>query len=169
MESILLIGITTLLILAVATEIYIINYYKQSFNVSLSFENSFEHIKLPVVRLKSGNTVINFLVDSGAQASYIDENVLKLINVSEVPETEGIVIGINNSSCKTGLCNVVLQHEKHTMEFQMQTFDFKKVICNDEDLTGGITITGLLGSDFLQKYNGVIDYKHRLVKLCPKK
>ena len=157
--------LVVMLIFAITTEI---NSYLQSFNVLLSFEKDFENIKLPVVKLKSGNAVLNFLVDSGAQASYIDENVLDLINVSKVPETEGIVIGINNTSCKTGLCNVVLQNENHIMEFQMQTFDFKKVICNDEDLTGGITIAGLLGSDFLQKHKGVIDYKHKLVKLCPK-
>ena len=154
-----------LFILAVCAEIA---YYRNSFGILLSFEKGFKHMKLPVVKLRSGDTILNFLVDSGAQASYIDENILKLINVSKEPKAEGTVIGINNSSCRTGLCYITLQSMGYTMVFPMQTFDFKEVLCNDEDLTGGIIISGLLGSDFLQKYNGIIDYRHKLVKLCPR-
>lgn len=155
----------SLFVLAIFAEIA---YYNHSSDVMLSFESGFKHIRLPVVKLRSGDTILNFLVDSGAQASYIDENILKLINVDKEPKTEGLVIGINNTSCKTSLCYITLQSMGCIMEFPMQTFDFKDVICNDDNITGGIIISGLLGSDFLQKYNGVIDYRHKIVKLCTK-
>lgn len=154
-----------LFILAIIAEII---YYNKSYNVILSFEEGFKRIKLPVVEIKSGDTILTFLVDSGSQASYIDKNIITHIDANCDPNTQGTVVGINKTTCQTTLCIVSLQAMGQMFSFPMQTFDFNEAIPSEEDLTGGIVLSGVLGSDFLQKYNGIIDYKHKIVKLCQK-
>lgn len=107
-----------------------------------------------------------WVIDTGASKSVFDKNLCDYIltvnvetedlhaaNISEEPlkTSAGVLKPLFFGKLKVENMNVALLDMNHINELYQKITDYK--------------ICGLLGSDFLLKYNAVIDYKRKLLKL----
>ena len=130
----------------------------------IELESSNYHLILP--SQFEGNKNAYWVIDTGASKSVFDKNLAGFI-LSEEGETEDLhAANMSEEPLKTSLgilnptffgklkvdnMKVALIDMNHINELYQKVTDYK--------------ICGLLGSDFLLKYNAVIDYKRRVLKL----
>ena len=103
-----------------------------------------------------------FLVDTGATRTCMNEASVKdyLNSREQKLIKEGVeIMGLGTSEHKSRTC--VLRKISFN---RMGAYDFPVIITNLSDIftaiqtTTGIQLHGILGNDFLQQYNAVIDY-----------
>lgn len=124
---------------------------------------------LPIISLSSGETVFNFLIDSGSNISHICPEYHDMLDAEhfDVHGGDGVKgLGSDNiisKICRTTLKDVLGNEYKIDM---VVTEGFKCIADNIEASTG-VQIHGLLGTDFLNGYNYAIDFKS--LKVYPQK
>ncbi len=130
---------------------------------SISFDYNFEETHIPIIKLTSNNIEVSFLVDTGAQASYIDSNLISKIEAKKIKGLEGSVMGINSEGMSTDYYSVQLYYKDNPLpKMELQSFDFKKAMANSRESTG-IYLDGILGGDFLSKNGYIVDYTNRTI------
>lgn len=115
---------------------------------------------LPVITLNNNGIAFNFLIDTGSNISHICPTAAKLIEHNGLKSSNTTIAGLGGMSKGTTVCNAKF---KDTLN---KEYEIKLTISEGlEDTTKcikesvGIEIHGLLGTDFLQKYKYVIDFK----------
>lgn len=125
----------------------------------ISFMETFNLTEMPIVTFFAGDTKINFLLDTGSTSSYISQNSSELITGSEEVCNMGVISagGTDNLNCK--VIDTFLSY--NNIEYEVKLFVNKNL---DESFSKikdskGITLHGILGSDFMDKYSYVIDFE----------
>lgn len=131
--------------------------YKEINNKKISFFESLKLIGLPLITMESNGIDVNFLLDTGSNKSFIDINLVDMLNSSLIEGREATVTGINNKSSKTTIYNLELDYKDNHFENEFQAFDFEPTVGHLKK-SKGIIINGIIGSDFLEKYGYIIDY-----------
>lgn len=114
---------------------------------------------LPVITLTNNGIALNFLIDTGSNISHIIPSVLK--------DIKGNKIQSNNEIAGIG----AVTNESNSIEIKVKDtlskeYDIILVVSKGLEESAkyieqstGVKIHGLLGTDFLQKYQYVIDFK----------
>lgn len=115
---------------------------------------------LPVITLNNNGIAFNFLIDTGSNISHICPTAAKLIEHKGLKSSNTTIAGLGGMSKGTVGCNAKFKDSLN------KEYEIKLTISEGlEDTTRcikesvGIEIHGLLGTDFLQKYKYVIDFK----------
>lgn len=120
---------------------------------------TFNLTDIPIITMFSGTNKINFLLDTGASQSFISQKASKYINGIETTCDLSLISanGSEESHCKVVETILSFKHRnfkvKLTVNKNLDTafFDLKE--------KKGITLHGILGSDFFNKYSYIIDFK----------
>ena len=114
---------------------------------------------LPVITLTNNGIALNFLIDTGSNISHIIPSVLK--------DIKGNKIQSNNEIAGIG----AVTNESNSIEIKVKDtlskeYDIILVVSKGLEESAkyieqstGVKIHGLFGTDFLQKYQYVIDFK----------
>lgn len=127
----------------------------------LSFKEALDLTNLPVVTFFCKGKKLNFVLDSGATHSVINTSVVEdlALDVEKFTDFEGI--GINTASGSILLDTYVrmpLQYDnKRIFDETLLVIDMTEQFNNTKQSTG-VTLHGLLGSDFFSKNKFIIDY-----------
>lgn len=160
----LIIIITCLIILFL--EIYnIIILRKKIKNYSTyrycSFYKFFNDTGFPVIVIKINNKSYNFLIDSGCQRSLISMNVYNK-NLQTCSTKTNILESVEDNP-KTNLIKLdFLFNNKHYKDVLFLPYVIKNVILSKKN---NIVLHGILGNDFLKKYNWGIEYEQMRIKM----
>lgn len=124
---------------------------------------------LPIIALSNNGKMFNFLLDSGSNISHICEDCYENLE-SDLIGTfeENSVAGLGATNMGVTMCKAVLSDNignKYNVNFSIskQLVDVAKTI----EASTNVRIHGLLGTDFLKKYNYVIDFNS--LKVYPNK
>lgn len=123
----------------------------------MSFREAMDLVELPIVTFYIGDKKVNFLLDTGANASIINEAILDKIEYSASENTNS-VMGIEGNAKKANCVNIDLMYKdnKYTEEFQVMdmsgVFGAMRQEC-------GVVVNGLIGTSFFSKYKYVLDFK----------
>lgn len=146
-------------VLFVLIVVTIVNIIEDTINKNkskISFKESMDLTELPVVTFYNGSNKFNFLLDTGSNNSIINESVLKIIKHNKIEESvETIGLG---GSMQSLLCSIKFYYKEKEFEdvFTIANMDEQFNIIKQED---GVTIHGILGSKFFEKYKYVLDFK----------
>lgn len=145
--------ITCAVIIAAAA---LIKKYSKIYKSAISFRESLDLTGLPVVTFSQGKNKFNFLLDTGATNSVINEAQLTNIKHSIIEDATCEVYGIEGNIQTVPFVHIEFMRDiKYTGAFQVvdmsTAFDSVKA-------ETGVTIVGILGNDFFQKYKYVLDY-----------
>lgn len=119
---------------------------------------------IPYVTVQHNNIEFNFIVDSGCTIACIDENVLDLLVYTDTGEMSGGVLFANGDGTETNKM-IRLSFKLSNIEFteRFNAVDFSKMAKQVKD-NFGITVRGLLGSEFLYRNKLILDFDDSLIK-----
>ena len=127
---------------------------------TIQFENpTYSTCNIPIVKLKIGDTTANFIIDSGANTSLIDEDFYSThSDLFQFADRIDInQIGINGSK------------DYKNREIVIANTDLGNITFITQDLTAvmkgvkGYNIVGIIGSSHFELYPTIIDYYNRCI------
>lgn len=151
-----------LLLIALAISVFFL-YKEIRPSNAMSFYESMNLVNLPILTFKVGNEPINFLFDSGMMQSTIDIRVLELLKLPYKKHDKTFsVYGItgNTLDLPSVLMDVEYKGTIYEGHFVAQDLSGSMDMIKQEY---GVRIHGVIGTDFLSKYNYVIDFQRMLV------
>lgn len=139
----------------------LIRKYSKIYKRAISFRESMDLTGLPVITFNQGKNKFNFLFDTGATNSVINSTVLDKIKHSNIEGVQCEVYGMEGNVQKVGFVNIEFTRDlKFSDEFQ--AVDMSSAFDQVKAETG-VTIVGILGNTFFQKYKYIIDYEQMIV------
>ena len=138
---------------------YAVNYWEESTNKNpdkISFKESMDLTELPVITFYNGNTKLNFLLDTGSNASHINKSILNGLSYS-TNDKKMDVVGMEGNTVSNGVCNMYISYKDKDFieDFIISDLDSAFGIIKKED---GVQLHGILGSKFFEKYKYVLDF-----------
>lgn len=146
-----------ILVLAVAVIVNTIEDIRRKNKSKISFKESIDLTELPVVTFYNGDKKINFLLDTGSNISYINKSVVSSFTVTPV-QGSSTFIGVEGNKNETSLCSMTLKYRDNIFEEVFSLADMDKAF-DSVKKESGVTIHGILGSKFFEKYRYVLDFK----------
>lgn len=128
-------------------------------NQIVEFKTSMELSGLPIITFYQGEKAYNFLLDTGSNKSYI--NSKSDIDISKTG-TRDVFMGANGIDTDCEEVNIVMYRNEIKYEYSMFSADLNTAF-TELKKEYGVTVTGILGCDFMDKYNYCLDFKEFVV------
>lgn len=122
----------------------------------MSFKESLDLADLPIITFYNNNKKINLLLDTGANLSIINKEVLNNYKYKE-EEGTGVTSGIDGVSREVTFASLNLYYGDKKFEDTFQVLDMQSAIDKIKTTTG-VTMMGILGNNFFKKYRYVLDF-----------
>lgn len=145
--------ITCAAIIAIAA---LIRKYSKRYKSAISFRESLDLTGLPVITFNQGKNKFNFLLDTGATNSVINESQLPNIKHSVIEGAQCEVYGIEGNTQTVPFVEIKFKRDIDYIG-NFQVVDLSTAFDAVKSETG-VTIIGILGNDFFQNYKYVLDY-----------
>lgn len=116
---------------------------------------------LPIIALSSKGNVLNFLLDSGSNISHICAEYYEALDAELLGTYEdGEVAGLGATNTGITMCESTLKDTLgNKYKVNLSISNQLSAVAKNIETNTGVKIHGLLGTDFLRKYNYVIDFK----------
>lgn len=150
------ISIIPLVILIGAIVIYIQGEYRKH-KSKISFRESIDLVGLPIVTLYIGNNKYNFLLDTGSSKCAINASVLKDIYYQPIEGEFTDASGINGIITTVPFCFITFFYKKNRFTEQFAILELDEGFASMKK-NYGVTLHGIIGSNFFEKYRYVLDY-----------
>lgn len=129
---------------------------KRNLPNKMSFWESYYLVGLPVITFEANGNKFNFILDSGATGCSIDKSVLKYFDVGK-PIYHQEQYGLGSDLGKLPCYKLKFLYKGKEYEGEFLAGDYS----NHYDMIKseyGVTIHGIIGTDFFKKYQYVIDF-----------
>lgn len=151
-------GITLFILLVAAGIIYRCTYSTTIVKVKrgeiFNFKTALDLTGMPIITLYQGENKYNFILDSGANVSSIQEGTQ--IAMAYTEETDSMMgIGGRDLDCKHA--DIKLEKDGVQYEHEFRVTDLSAIF-NDIYQCTNVRVVGLIGGDFMSKYNYCLDY-----------
>lgn len=148
------------LIITVTFCIVIYEEFKVHKDSTMSIKESMDLVNLPVVTFENNGNKYNFIVDTGANDSIINESCENIIVTPQ--KTKNVVQGIIGDNKKCHTVTIEFSYKNVTFETMFNVVNLKELFDTIKK-DYGVTIHGILGTNFLDKYNYIIDFKDYII------
>lgn len=158
LQFIILILLILCIILCIKTLLY---SRKEEIVDKISFKETMDLTNLPIVTFTCKGQKLNFLLDSGSMHCHLLTYVAEKLDI--LKDSRKLSTEIN---CQKVLGKeTILPIEYNTRSYSMKVIvsHASKTIIDQLKEISGITIHGILGSDFLSMYSYILDYEKYVV------
>ena len=131
--------------------------FKKSKREVMSFKQGFDLTEMPIITFYQGDKKFNFLLDTGANDNIIDKSVLDSIEYKEI-ESKSKVFGAEGILREVSSCEITLTYKSTEYTYKYLINDLKDAFAHIKQDTG-VTLHGLIGSKFFNKYKYVLDFE----------
>ena len=123
----------------------------------ISFAESINLVNLPVITFYQGSKKLNFLLDTGATGSIINESTLKDLTYNKL-DTVGYFYSAEGKRKEDfPYIGMLIAYKKVAYYEEFQVVDLSAMVGNLKQ-ESGVSIDGILGNSFFQKYQYVLDF-----------
>lgn len=123
----------------------------------ISFKEALDLADLPVITLRQGAKKVNLLLDTGSTESIIIPSALANLEYEDTGKS-GTVFGMEGNAVDTKYVNLDLMYNYITYNENFQIVDMSNAFNSIKQSTG-VTIHGILGNSFFERYGYVIDFQ----------
>lgn len=141
-------------------------YNRTNKKVYMSFKEAMDLTELPVVTFYNGRRKLNFLLDTGSNNSIINAPVVNKLNCN-LREDNISTFGMTGEEVKSSTCEIELKYKDEVFAGTFVIIDMSEAF-DKVKRESGVTIHGILGSKFFQKYKYVLDFSTLAVYLKKK-
>lgn len=141
---------------AIIASAALIRKYSKRYKSAISFRESLDLTGLPVITFNQGKNKFNFLLDTGATNSVINEAQLSNIKHDVIEGAQCEVYGIEGNTQTVPFVEIKFKRDIDYIG-NFQVVDLSTAFDAVKSETG-VTIVGILGNDFFQNYKYVLDY-----------
>ena len=139
--------------------IYLVGYLnREKPDYVFSFEDTMGAHKVPIVSFEHKGKVVNFVIDSGASHSIINTSSIDKFEYTLLENAGGKVYGIDGNAVQTRLANIEITKNGHVFRDIFQVLSVPGL--DKINKKNGVEVHGILGSEFLKRYQFLINYKH---------
>lgn len=124
---------------------------------NMSFMESLNLTGLPIICFNNTGQTVNMVLDTGSNVSIIDINALDAIEHSFGKDSIEGIIGVSGEMGESSNVNISLTYKEMKFTFECYANDISATV-NAVKQEYGVTIHGLLGTDFFTKYKYIIDF-----------
>lgn len=128
----------------------------QMLNKNISFLETLKLTGFPVITFENNGVVINMILDTGSSASIIDATLLSNLK-HEVLEADTHIFGLSGTTKDGTYAKVPLTYKSKTYTINMAVIDMSDTFSKMKEHFG-LSIHGILGTDFFSKYKYVLDF-----------
>lgn len=122
----------------------------------ISFKDSLEDVGFPILKFNSNGKELNFILDSGADSSIIDSNMLEGCKHNPI-DFDGHYAGISGEIQEAKYANLEFNIGKNNYNHIFLVSNMDSAFAFTEEYFN-IKLAGILGNDFLTKNNYVLDF-----------
>lgn len=133
------------------------DYCRQKKRVCMSFMESMDLVNLPVITFCNEGKKFNFLLDTGASLSMVDSNILDKLSYKNL-DYSGSVFGIEGKKVEVPYISLSLEYKGVHYDEEFQVLDMSSAF-NQVKAESGVTLSGILSSNFFKKYQYVLDFE----------
>ena len=123
---------------------------------NMSFIESINLTGLPIITFHNNGHPVNMVLDTGSNVCIINKNMLTDLKY-EIGEEHTGVIGLNGESEAGNTVFLLLTYKDWEFDFECWATDLSEMVSSMKK-EYGVTIHGLLGTGFFQKYKYVLDF-----------
>ena len=123
---------------------------------NMSFIESINLTGLPIITFHNNGHPVNMVLDTGSNVCIINKNVLTDFKY-EVGEEHVGVIGLNGEAEAGDTVILPLTYKDWEFDFECWATDLSEMVSSMKK-EYGVTIHGLLGTGFFQKYKYILDF-----------
>lgn len=135
----------------------VINAYKGKRMNKISFKEALDLADLPVITLRQGDKKINLLLDTGSTESIIIPSMLNNLEHEDIGK-KGTIFGMEGNRIDTRYVKMDLMYNYITYSENFQVVDMSNAFNSIKQSTG-VSIHGILGNSFFERYDYVIDFQ----------
>lgn len=157
-----ILGELTLLFLLICLGFSVYYIYKEKYinKTKMSFKESLDLVGVPIVTFYQFGNKYNFLLDSGAAINCINKDIISTINYSKTKLADG-VIGLDGIKHDAEIINVNLFYKDNSFNTNFAVVNMTETLAEIKQ-SSGVTVCGILGTEFLSKYKYVMDFKDNI-------
>lgn len=137
------------------------DFIKDSNRTAISFKESMDLINVPIVTFLNNHVKLHFLLDTGSDSSFIRKDALKLLLYKKTDVTEGSIMTGAGEAVSLGKATLKITYKKQEFEDEFEITDLLQM-WDDSTNPLGITVHGILGSRFFNKYKYQIDFNEMI-------
>jgi hypothetical protein len=143
--------------IAVLVAIILFIVYSTKPKEMMSFKESIDLTELPIVTFLSGDKKLNFLLDTGSNNSLINASILDKIQAEALPY-KSTSFGAEGTEVETPAYNIKFQYK--STSYKVVFFAMNLDVAFDKvKKESGVTIHGILGNKFFERYKYVLDFE----------
>lgn len=150
----IIVNLVLIAILIICIALYII-YAKNKVDI-ISFKESIDLANLPIITFYIDKNKYNFLLDTGASISLINKKIIK-----DLPHTSNgassVLFGMEGNPVTVECVNITLYYKDNMYIDTFQVVDLEAAFTNVKN-NYGVTLHGVVGSLFFQKYKYILDF-----------
>lgn len=147
----------TLLIAIFIAEYYHLYRNRTKDKTKISFKEGLDLTELPIVTFKQGEKKLHFLLDTGSNISYINNEVLSDLEVEDLKSSSSTV-GVGGDDMETKHYNIKIGYRDQEFVEEFGALDLSAAFSSIE-AESGIKLHGILGNRFFEKYKYILDFR----------
>lgn len=125
--------------------------------VKMSFKESMNLTELPVITFYNESTKLNFLLDTGSNECVINSKIIDSLNYTKL-DKKGSVFGMEGNSIDINYISIDFTYNNKSYSSSFQVVDMQDAFDRVKQ-ESGVTIHGILGNLFFEKYKYILDFK----------
>ena len=123
----------------------------------MSFKESMNLTELPVITFYNESTKLNFLLDTGSNECVINSKIIDSLNYTKL-DKKGSVFGMEGNSIDINYISIDFTYNNKSYSSSFQVVDMQDAFDRVKQ-ESGVTIHGILGNLFFEKYKYILDFK----------
>lgn len=125
----------------------------------MSFKEALDLTDVPIVTFYEGDTKLNFLLDTGSSDSHISQTAAKILQKTPTKIGFSCTTAMGKTSGDVHQIDAILSYKGSDYPQTLIVTPTLDVAFEEIKKTSGVQLHGILGSDFFNKYNYVLDFK----------
>lgn len=130
---------------------------KEKEKTKISFKEGLDLTELPIVTFYQGNKKLHFLLDTGSNISYINKDVLKEIEATDLKSASN-TFGVEGNGIETRHYNIEIGYKDNKFVEEFGAVNLNAAFSTIE-ADSGIKLHGIIGNRFFEKYKYILDFK----------